>query len=644
MTFDTLEDAHRHYLSFSYKRGFGIRYNYMKKSEVTGEIIRATMVCHKAGHQAKEKEDTQKPKPVVAERNKSTNARTECPARMLVKLRDKEWVVTEFNDEQNHPIFKKWSLTSFLRSHRHIPEEDKDFIKVLHTVNMETSRMMQVMAQLYEAVEGVPYTPKDMANFRSTLRAQNKFTDMQDTMEYFEQMKLQDKDFYYRWHIVEKATEEIGPFVAKIKGLREEMNDCINCSLRPEDFEMKCNLMVYKHRLRDHEKITALYNKRSYWVPAYFMHNFYPFLQTTQRSEGFNAVLKKYVTPTNSIIEFVRQYADIQSKMIKAQNKEESDSALLTARNWSWNPLETQMAQLYTKNIHTRFQAKLQSSMCYNIKEIAQYTYQVYCITKFVPNYYNRSYEVYADPENGEYRCACCKFERDGILCCHILKAMLQLGVCEIPVRYILRRWTWSAEEDLVVEKPGERAVMPEESRKKMWLHVNCNEFKGIAIGANETEDGRKLVRMHMKALKKDLAALKRETAKRAKRVNHNPTEAIANQTEQESARDQVPLQQPKSGPKAHQKKQKQASASTSATIANETATPSAMPETSETQFPDIRDPRVSNTKGRKRKKAFQKPLDIGRKEIRRCDQTRSLLTKFDLQLSFSSLKSAVSH
>ncbi|KAM0872784.1 hypothetical protein ACQ4PT_038491 [Festuca glaucescens] len=201
MTFDTLEDAHRRYLSFSYKRGFGIRYNYRKKSQVTGEIIRAAMVCHKAGHQAKEKEDTQKPKPVVAERNKSTNARTECPARMLVKLRDREWVVTEFNDEHNHPIFKKWSLTSFLRSHRHIPEEDKDFIRVLHTVNMETSRMMQVMAQLYESVEGVPYTHKDMANFRSTLRAQNKFTDMQNTMEYFEEMKLQDKDFYYRYKL-----------------------------------------------------------------------------------------------------------------------------------------------------------------------------------------------------------------------------------------------------------------------------------------------------------------------------------------------------------------------------------------------------------------------------------------------------------
>ena len=39
-----------------------------------------------------------------------------------------------------------------------------------------------------------------------------------------------------------------------------------------------------------------------------------------------------------------------------------------------------------------------------------------------MPNYYNRTYEVYADPENKEYRCACCKFERDGIVCCHILR------------------------------------------------------------------------------------------------------------------------------------------------------------------------------------------------------------------------------
>jgi hypothetical protein len=108
-----------------------------------------------------------------------------------------------------------------------------------------------------------------------------------------------------RWHIVDKATEEIGPFVAKILGLREEMNDCINCSLTPQEFETRWNLMIQKYNVQNHEKIAALYQKRSSWVPAYFMQKFYPFLQTTQRSEGFNAVLKKYISPANSVLEFV---------------------------------------------------------------------------------------------------------------------------------------------------------------------------------------------------------------------------------------------------------------------------------------------------------------------------------------------------
>jgi hypothetical protein len=94
MRFDTLEDAERHYKAYARRKGFGIRYNYRKKSEVTGAYIRAGIVCHKAGHQAKEKEDTQNPKPVVAERNKSVLVRTGCAARILVKLRQGSWLVT----------------------------------------------------------------------------------------------------------------------------------------------------------------------------------------------------------------------------------------------------------------------------------------------------------------------------------------------------------------------------------------------------------------------------------------------------------------------------------------------------------------------------------------------------------------------
>src|SRR3954447_26273426 len=133
MRFDTLDEAERHYKMFARRRGFGIRYNYRKRSEDKKktqmnweEYIRASLVCHKAGKPAKDKGDTQNPKLVVPERSKGSNDRTECQARMVLKYREGSWLVTEYCDDHNHPLINKWSLTGFLRSHRNIPQEDQD--------------------------------------------------------------------------------------------------------------------------------------------------------------------------------------------------------------------------------------------------------------------------------------------------------------------------------------------------------------------------------------------------------------------------------------------------------------------------------------------------------------------------------------
>lgn len=55
MRFDSLLEAERHYKMYARMKGFAVRYNYRKKSEVSDEYIRAGMVCHKAGIQAKKK-------------------------------------------------------------------------------------------------------------------------------------------------------------------------------------------------------------------------------------------------------------------------------------------------------------------------------------------------------------------------------------------------------------------------------------------------------------------------------------------------------------------------------------------------------------------------------------------------------------
>jgi hypothetical protein len=153
-------------------------------------------VCHKQGKKLVAKEDPQNPKSVMKERKRNIVERCGCMARMFVKRRGNEWIVTEFNDNHNHPLIEKWSLTAYLRSHKDIPADEVEFLRLLHDCNVETSRQIQIMAKLYGKRAFMTYGPKEVANLRSSFRSETRYHDMQGTLEYFEKMKAADKDFF----------------------------------------------------------------------------------------------------------------------------------------------------------------------------------------------------------------------------------------------------------------------------------------------------------------------------------------------------------------------------------------------------------------------------------------------------------------
>ncbi|XP_044969699.1 protein FAR1-RELATED SEQUENCE 5-like [Hordeum vulgare subsp. vulgare] len=252
------------------------------------------------------------------------------------------------------------------------------------------------------------------------------------------------------------------------------------------------------------------------------MHKFYPFLQTTQRSEGFNAMLKKYVNPQNSIMDFIRQYAAIQEKIMCAESKQDADTTITTARKWSYNPIELQMSSIYTRNICVRFHGEMQSLLSYSCKQTGAQEYMVDYIAKFVPGYGNKSFKVHANVEEGFYMCECYKYERDGIVCCHVLRIMVQLGATTLPAAYILKRWTCLAKEmlvDMSSQVPGKVHEMPEESVILMKTTLMKNEFALLAKVWCRTVDGRKIIGTHLKEINRDLAALAKERKKENQRL-----------------------------------------------------------------------------------------------------------------------------
>ena len=94
-------------------------------------------------------------------------------------------------------MLRKFDLSRFMRQHRFMCKDEREFVKILHECNLPTSRMMQIMAKLHGKLSDVPYTNKDMANERAAFRHEFKVNDIQDTLAFFWEMQAADPDFFY---------------------------------------------------------------------------------------------------------------------------------------------------------------------------------------------------------------------------------------------------------------------------------------------------------------------------------------------------------------------------------------------------------------------------------------------------------------
>ena len=163
------------------------------------------------------------------------------------------------------------------------------------------------------------------------------------------------------WHIMQNAQLNCGTVIGRNPGLSEDFNDCIDFSFSPEEFEAKWTLFLAKWpAAAGHSYFAAMYDNRAKWVPCYFKHRFFPFLQFTQRSEGFNAVLKRYVNPNKSLLDFVKQYAKIQVHILVKEGGNDYKTDILQLKTWSPFPVEKHAYRVYTRSIYCKFRTEFQ--------------------------------------------------------------------------------------------------------------------------------------------------------------------------------------------------------------------------------------------------------------------------------------------
>jgi hypothetical protein len=111
--------------------------------------------------------------------------------------------------------------------------------------------------------------------------------------------------------MLKKYKEQLNQMYDQHPKLKDKLIYVINHLLNPEQFKAKWASMCDEFGLHDRVTMQTLYNDRCMWIVAYFKEVFCGTIQSTQRSESMNSMVKGgYLDNSKSVHEFVKCFLD----------------------------------------------------------------------------------------------------------------------------------------------------------------------------------------------------------------------------------------------------------------------------------------------------------------------------------------------
>nr|XP_017250821.1 PREDICTED: protein FAR1-RELATED SEQUENCE 5-like [Daucus carota subsp. sativus] len=166
-------------------------------------------------------------------------------------------------------------------------------------------------------------------------------------------------------------------------------------------------------------------------------------MTTTSRSESMNSFFDEFVNASTGLKEFIENSQKALEKQYLREREADYETKNKERSKITSSSLESHAASIYTKEMFRRFQHELKESGAYVVIERERNPiykhYEAYKTT--VQEEYRKHYALFVT-ENGNITCVCRKFESSGMLCRHIIRYLYKMQWSEIPKQCITLRWT----------------------------------------------------------------------------------------------------------------------------------------------------------------------------------------------------------
>ncbi|KAF8645667.1 hypothetical protein HU200_066131 [Digitaria exilis] len=178
--FDSPEEAFEFFNMYSWEKGFGIRFNRLRKNG-SGRKTRHDIVCACEGMDAA---------------RGLRSARTGCRA-MITLLRgdDDGWFVSRFVDEHTHPLAATCGERRQWQSHSRIDQATRDIVRSLRENNVQISRVCSIIGGIHGATTHAPFSRQSIRTLCAKIAQESIEGDIEKTLALFTKIRMVDPCF-----------------------------------------------------------------------------------------------------------------------------------------------------------------------------------------------------------------------------------------------------------------------------------------------------------------------------------------------------------------------------------------------------------------------------------------------------------------